>query len=678
MNARPGEEVLLLDITTLGINKGKANQFRKKGIETVEDLVNYLPRKYHDFSTVTPISAARDGDVVSVIGRVIEMKNTNKFIKVKIVDSSKWYMHVIWFNQPYIAKQIEEGDVVNFCGKVNIDENYGTKNMVNPMFFSKDLEKYKKIVPIYSKISGMSDDFLLKSIDTALALTNKEDHLEPSIIDKYQLYSKKNAIKGIHQPDNDEDIRMARKRILFDDLFFFGTMLKLQERDYVEASSMDIRKADTINPFIKTLPFKLTDDQLNTVRRIFIDMRAGKKVNALVQGDVGSGKTITAFLLMFIMAENNYQSALMAPTNVLAKQHYDELKEFGEKMGYEVALLTGTTKKRDRKKILEGLNDGSIKMIVGTHAVISSEVEFDNLGLTIVDEEHRFGVAQREKINKKTSEGVHSVTMSATPIPRSLALTVHGSNVKVYNITQMPQGRKPVRTLLTNNEKEAYDMMKDEIRDGRQAYVVCPLIEESDSDVMAGVKSVDEVYQGMLKYFYGTGIRISVINGKMKKADIEDELERFARHESDILISTTIIEVGVNVPNATVMAISNAERFGLAQLHQLRGRVGRGTHQSYCMLISEKSSNEKLMAMVRTTNGFEIAEADLQLRGAGDFIGTKQSGDNKYVMLMLAYPKLFAEIRHDIDEIFKDETRKRKYTPFILKIDDPAEAELDD
>lgn len=659
-----------MDITTLGINKGKASQFYRKGINTVEDLINYLPRRYYDFREAIPISQVRDKDMVSVVGKITEITRSSKFIKAKIIDDRNWYMEILWFNQNYVSRLIKEGETYNFCGRVSINENYGTRSIINPMYFSKDLDKYKKIIPVYSKVPGMSDDYLLKSIDTALNLVNKEDYLDIDLIDKYQLYKRKDTISGIHQPEDDEDIRMARRRILFDDLFYFGTMLKMRERDYMEESSIKIEDAKTIAPFLKTLPFTLTEDQLNTVRRIYVDMKSGQRVNALIQGDVGSGKTITAFLLMFIMAENGYQSALMCPTNVLAKQHYDELRKFGEKMGYQVAFMSGGMRKKERTEILESLADGTTHMVVGTHAVISDEVDFDNLGLTIVDEEHRFGVAQREKINKKTSEGVHAVTMSATPIPRSLALTVHGSNVKVYNITQMPSGRKPIMTMLTNQETEAYEIIKDQIREGKQAYVVCPLIEESDSDVMAGVKSVDEVYQDMLKYFYGTGIRISVINGKMKKADIESEINKFSNHESDILISTTIIEVGVNIPNATVMTISNAERFGLAQLHQLRGRVGRGGDQSYCMLISNKDSNEKLMAMVKTTNGFEIAEADLKLRGAGDFIGTKQSGENKYVMLMLAYPKLFDMIKKDIDEIYRDEKRYHHYKPFIAMIDD--------
>lgn len=665
-----------MDILSLGINKGKAKQFNNKGITTVEELINYLPKKYMDFRHVTPISQVKDGEIVSIVGRIANIKASDKFTRIKVIDNNNWFMFITWFNQSYIAKTLNEGDTYNFCGLATIDEKYGTKNMINPMYFSNDLQKYNKIIPTYSKIAGMSDDFLLNSINTALSLVDKSEYLEPNILDKYELLNKKLAINGIHQPKDMEDVRMAKKRVLFDDLFYFASMLKLREKDYIEQSFIKTKKADTIKPFLKSLPFKLTEDQLETVRAIFKDMKIGNRINALIQGDVGSGKTIVAFLLMFILAENKYQSALMCPTNVLAKQHFDEMSKFCEQMGYKVAFLNGTMKKREKKAVLEGIKDGTIDMVIGTHAIISEDVEFKNLGLTIVDEEHRFGVVQRDLMNEKSKTGIHSITMSATPIPRSLALTIYGSGIKIYNINQMPMGRKPVKTILSDDKFESYRMMKQEIDKGRQCYVVCPLIEQSDSDIMKGVKSVDEVYADMVKYFAGSGVRISVINGKMKAADVEAEIDKFANKESDIIISTTIIEVGVNIPNATLMVISNAERFGLAQLHQLRGRVGRGIEQSYCMLLSNKENNEKLMTMVKTTNGFEIAEADIRLRGAGDFIGTKQSGDNKYVMLMLAYPKLFNAIKADLDLIFRDEKRNRHYKPFFYKIDKPPVAEL--
>jgi len=654
-----------MDITALGINKGKIKQFNNKGIYTIEDLIKFLPRKYYDFRYVTKIKAIKNGEFVSVTGKILEIKSGDNYIKIKVTDDSGKNLFITWFNQKYILKMIKKGEIYNFCGKVDIDEKYYSKNMLNPLYFSSDLSKYRRIIPVYSKITGMSDDYLLKSINTALQLVDKSEYLDIEIIDRFNLYKRKDAINSIHQPEDLDDIEMAKERILFDDLFCFAIQLKTKNNEVIYSTPIKMHKANTIKGFLNSLPFTLTDDQLNVARNIFRDMRKGKRVNALIQGDVGCGKTMVAFILMLIASENGYQSVLMAPTNVLAKQHYEELYKIGEKMGYKVGFLSGTIK--GKKKILKEIELGNINMVVGTHAVISENVNFKNLGLTIVDEEHRFGVIQREMINRK-NKGIHNITMSATPIPRSLALTIYGENTDIYSIIQMPKGRKKIKTKLIDNSSVAYEFMRNEIKKGRQCYVICPLIEESDSEVMQGVLSVGEIYKQITDYYRGTGIRISAISGDMKEVDIEKEIELFSKGKTNILISTTIIEVGVNIPNATVMVIQNAERFGLAQLHQLRGRVGRGIYQSYCLLISEEKNNEKLKAMVDITDGFEIAKADLKLRGAGDFIGTKQSGENKYVMLMLSNQKLFNEIREEINNIFNDKKRYEFYKKYIDKI----------
>lgn len=655
-----------MDISALGINKGKIRQFNNKEIFTVEDLINFLPKKYYDFRNTTKIRDIKNGEFVSVIGKVEEIKDEKNYIRIKVVDNSGVNLFVVWFNQKYILRFIEVGETYNFCGKVDISEEYYSKNMVNPFCFNKDLNKYKKIVPVYSKIQGMSDEYLLKSLNTALSLIDKAEFLDTETINKFNLCSKKDFIKGIHQPNNMNDIDVAKKRILFNDLFYFAMQLRLKQHKVNKITSK-MPKAYTIKPFLNSLPFVLTDDQLNITRKIFKNMRDGKQVKALIQGNVGSGKTIIAFILMLIASENNYQSAFMAPTNVLANQHYNELKKIGEKMGYKVSFLSSNNKAKERKEILQGLASGEINMVVGTHAIISESVEFNNLGLTIVDEEHRFGVIQRNLINKKTNIGVHNITMSATPIPRSLALTIYGEGISVYNITQMPKGRKKTKTKLIENNILAYEFMKKEIKKGRQCYVVCPLIEESNAEVMKDVLSIEEIHKQIINFYKGTNIKISVINGNMKQSDIDKEIQLYSEGKTHILLSTTIVEVGVDIPNSTVMVIQNAERFGLAQLHQLRGRVGRGHHQSYCILISPNKDNEKLKAMIETTDGFKIAEIDLKIRGAGDFIGTKQSGENKYVMLMLSNLELFNDIRNEINVIFKDKKRYDHYKEYILE-----------
>lgn len=655
-----------MDISLLGLPKAKTTQFRNKGINTINELLRLIPKSYYDFRAETPIALINDKDIVSVIGKVMEIKQGNT-IRVKIHDGRN-HMYIVWFGANYITKQLQIDKVYNFCGLVNIDEEYGTKQMVNPFYFSDDLDKFKRLMPQYPKIKGMSESYLINSIDTSLRLLDSDyftDYAEQSLLDKFGIISQRDAYLGIHKPVNIGQIENAKDRLLFDALFSFAFRLKAMHHRDNDKSLFVMPKANTVNPFLKTLGFELTSDQLNTVRSIYKDMKTGKRVSALVQGDVGSGKTIVAFLLMLIASENKYQSALMAPTNVLAKQHYEELKTFGERMGYKVAFLSGETKAKEKREILKELKSGDIDMLVGTHAIISSGVEFNNLALSIVDEEHRFGVAQRKLINEKTNSGVHSITMSATPIPRSLAMTIYGDNTEVYNIVQMPKGRKPIITKLTKNDTLAYEFMIEEIKNGRQCYIVCPLIEESESEVMQGVLSVDEVYKRVSNFHRGKGFNISVINGNMKQEEIAREIALFLEGKTHIIISTTIIEVGVNVPNSTVMIIQNAERFGLAQLHQLRGRVGRGSHQSYCVLVSKESENPKLNAMVRTTNGFEIAEEDLKLRGAGDFLGTKQSGNHEDVMLMLAYPVLFGKIKKEIDEIYEDKKRLEHYNGLL-------------
>lgn len=421
---------------------------------------------------------------------------------------------------------------------------------------------------------------------------------------------------------------------------------------------------------INALPFELTEGQRGALRMISKKMKNNERVNALIQGDVGCGKTMVAIFSLLIAVENGYQGALMCPTSVLAKQHYEEITERFSSFGIKVAYLSGDLKVRERKKIIKAIKEGEVDIVVGTHAVLGKDVEFQSLALTIVDEEHRFGVKQRELLQLKASSGVHTISMSATPIPRSLAMTIHGDSIDVLNIKSLPKGRKPVETALITAEEDSYQRIYEEVQNGRQAYVVCPLVEESNSDILKNVESVDEAFAKAIKYFEPKGIKVGMATGKMKQQDIDAELEKFANKEYDIFISTTIIEVGVNVPNATVILIKNAERFGLAQLHQLRGRVGRGSYQSHCLLLSEKATDigrAKLETMCNTTDGFVIAEKDLELRGTGDFIGTSQSGQNKYVMLMLGNADLNESIRNEVKDILKNPIRTAFYKHLLKK-----------
>ena len=578
-------------------------------------------------------------------------------------------MEMVFFNGfQYIMKFLDIGKTCIWYGKVSISNMGYKKQMVSPKF-SENISKYQRILPQYSEIQGMATDYLLDKINKGLAITSKDEYLDIDIIKDFGLIKEYEMERIFHQPINMEEIERAKERLAFDELFKFGIITSHEYANIDMSCNISIKKLDLMESFIKTLPYSLTngdDSQESTIYSILEEMKKGVRTNSLVQGDVGCGKTMVATLLMIALVENGYQAALMAPTTVLAKQHFDEISKELAPFGIKCAFLGGKMKAKEKRMTLEGLKNGDFQIAIGTHAVISQGVEFKNLGITIVDEEHRFGVVQRRLLEKKASEGIHSITMSATPIPRSLAMTIYGDFVNVYTIKKMPKGRKKVITRYEDDIKKTYNFMHQEIKDGRQCYIVCPLIEESDSERMEGVQSTSEVYDEVCKYFsFDPSVRICHINGKMKQDEINDYLLKFAAHEYDIVISTTIIEVGVNVPNSTVILIKNAERFGLAQLHQLRGRVGRGNYQSYCLLQSPKGKVERLEIMESTTDGFVIAEKDLALRGMGDFIGTKQTGDNKAVMLMLSNPSLYDKIKKCTMEIVNDSEKMKQYN-FIL------------
>lgn len=648
-------------LDALGIPKNKIEQFNSKGIYTIEDLAYYFPRKYYDFRKIISIRDIQDGEVVAVVGKIVEIKSQKKkYVRAKVLDGSGRYLYVTWFHQPYIARQLKVGEQYIFCGKVQVDPQYNSRQMI-PMFFSQDIGKYKKIVPVYSKIRGMSDEYLHQSIQSALVLFGNQEKLEQKVLNDFELMKLHKALRAIHHPVDEMELRKAQERFVFDELFEYAMQIHEIE-NHNKKSPFVMTKFEEVGHLLKTLPFELTDGQRQTLRSISVKMKAGYRVNALVQGDVGCGKSIVAFLLMFVAAENGYQSAMMAPTHVLAKQHYEELTKLIKETPYRVAFVSGEMRKTERKRILKDIQDGSIHMIVGTHAVLQDDVVIPRLALTIVDEEHRFGVIQRNRLREKAKAGVHHINMSATPIPRSLALAMWEESVDVYTIKTLPKGRKPVKTILLNDERRCYNGILQQVQQGHQCYVVCPLIEDSDSEAMQDVDSVEKTYEKISRYFEKhPEVKVEMITGKMKPEEVNAAIERFARNETNVLISTTIIEVGVNVPNATMIVIKNAERFGLAQLHQLRGRVGRGNDLSYCVLLSDQIDNPKLKVMVETTDGFKIAEKDLGLRGAGDFIGTKQTGQNKYVMLILANMDLYKKIKEEVQAIYRDPKRLSHY-----------------
>lgn len=558
---------------------------------------------------------------------------------------------ITWFGQMYLMNTLQIGVEYIFCGKITQSKPIFPPMMSMPEFFSCDPRDFNKILPIYKKIPGMSYDYILKCTNKAAELmlfsSELEENLPDAVIDMTQTLGIRDYIRVLHSPDTENDISMIERRQLADDLYPFACKMAARKLQDCTVSPFIARNINKLSEFVNALPFNLTVDQRSTIGRIWKIARDGKRINMLIQGDVGCGKTAIAMMAAVMMAENGYQTAVMAPTTVLAEQHYKEFSEKLGKVGIKTALLISGTKKAEREETLADIAAGRVQVIVGTHAVISDDVVFDKLGMTIVDEEHRFGVEHRDRLRQKANEGVHFLSMTATPIPRTLAVTLYGENTEVASIRTMPGGRKPIITASCSNYEKTYEAMLRQIRDGHQCYVVCPLIEDSEADAMAGVKSVDAVFKEAKEWFenHDPSVKIDRITGDLAAATIRQRINDFAKGKTRILVSTTIVEVGVNVPNATVMVVSNAERFGLAQLHQLRGRVGRGDYQSYCVLLTSKKT-PRISAMLETTDGFEISRRDLELRGSGDIVGTKQHGVDRYVDLMLRYPNLYSQYLH--------------------------------
>lgn len=655
-----------MNIEALDIKGVKAEKFNKKGIYTIEDLTNFLPRKYYDFRKPKFAYELENNEYGAIVGVVTDITSKNKasIVSVKMKDGNNKSFGVTFFNQPFRMKTITKGCKYLVCGLVKILEDYNNYvTITNPVLFTGDIDKHLKIYPVYSKIEKTSEQFLQEKINSALATINADDYLEPILLHKYNLVPYNYAKRLIHQPKNLDDISKAQDRLLFDDLFQFNFNIKLNDVNSIDKSNIEIKSFAKSRELMEKLPFELTEGQRLALRNISTNMRNHKRVKALVQGDVGCGKTLVAILLMTVIAENGYQACLVAPTEILASQHYEECKSLLEPLGFTVGFLSGKMKLSEQKKVLKSLADGTINVIVGTHSLMTDKVVFKNLGMSIIDEEHRFGVEQREALNK---EGVHTVSMSATPIPRTIAMSMYGVNIEVETIKSLPKGRQPIDTNIVPNEDKlkVYSNILNELKKGRQAYIICPLIKKSKSENenMKDIANIEEEYKEAVKFFEREGFKVGFVtgdNGENKNMDTTKILNDFKNHDLDVLVATTIIEVGVNVPNSTIIAILNAERFGFAQLHQLRGRVGRGSHKSYCYIIT--NNVEKFKIFARTNDGFEIAKEDLILRGAGTFLGTQQSGDNKYLMLILANEHLNENIRKDIELIFNDKNRLKRY-----------------
>lgn len=627
------------------------NILKKRKMETVEDVCQLFPSKYYDFSFINPLNTSRLDKNYAFVCKLVsyELKKQSSIYIVRCTLQDIYTQNelcVSWFGTTemynVLKKDYRPGDICFIGGKLKASNKKNLFFMSNPIIFKKyDGESDCHIYTAYEKIRGISESNFERIINDCLEHATIPDKIPRELLHKYNLIPKDEAIREMHKPSSVEQIKRAKYRLNMDDLLYFALQLEEKNRNLPAGSVYGIHSLATTTKIIENLPFQLTKDQKSVYEELVNKIRSGKRLNALIQGDVGCGKTILAFLLMFVMADNGFQSVLLAPTQVLASQHYNELKEMAAPYDIDVVYIANGLKKKEREAILKSIEDGSALMIVGTHSVLSKEVKFHDLGLSITDEEHRFGVLQREEITTKAKAGMHTVTMSATPIPRSLS-DVLLSTTEVFNIQSMPNGRKPIQTAICASQNTIFQFIKKEIEKGHQAYVVCPLIEDKQG-AMEGILSVEQTYAEYTDAF-GKGA-VAVLNGKMKEDETENVIQSFKNGEIKILVSTTVVEVGVNVPNATVIVINNAERFGLASLHQLRGRVGRGNSPGYCILNSVHKDNKRLIALCKYKNGFQIAEADYALRGSGNILGTEQSGSNYYVELSMRYPDLFSELQ---------------------------------
>ncbi len=602
-------------------------------IFTVADLIEYFPRDYDDRTNVKMIDELEEGEVNTFTAKIYSQPETmrikNMFITSVRVSDGSHIIQCVWYNQQYLKNLFKVGQEYIFTGK--FQTNHSKKQIISPdyeLINEKELLSGGRIMPVYTLTKGMSQKIFRSIIKDTLEKTKNQliDFLPKKIRMENNLCDRNFAILNIHFPKCNESFFLARKRLVFEELFLLQTaLLKMKTDVNLGKEGIVIESSSAKDMILKKLGFELTNAQKKVITEAEEDFKSGKVMNRLVQGDVGSGKTAVAMVCAYIAISCGYQAALMAPTEVLAKQHYESFKGIFTPLGIEVAFLSGSMKKREKTENLENINNGKAQMVIGTHAVIQDSVEFKNLGFVVTDEQHRFGVNQRISLSQK-GKNPHVLVMTATPIPRTLALILYG-DLDISIIDELPPGRQKIDTRAVNKtyRKRIYAFIKKELDKGRQAYAVCPSIEESDKREAEAVTK----YAEKLKSHEFKDYKVEILHGKMKADEKNAVMESFLKGETQLLVSTTVIEVGVNVPNATIMLIENAELFGLSQLHQLRGRVGRGSEQSYCILVSDSKNKvtlERMKVMQKTCDGFEISDTDLKLRGPGEFFGTKQHG----------------------------------------------------
>ncbi len=621
-----------LSSNSIDLGGQAARKLASIGIKTYRDLLYHFPKRYEDRRALPHFGMLNDQESVTVVGTVtgrktIKARSGMAVLRAFIEDKHGGRLTVVWFNQPWLEKQLFPGQQLIVSGKI---KRKGRLIELNAAHHEIDDDQESlsadRIVSVYSSTQGLSQAYIRRASHRLFThLATLPDHLPKTVLERYDLASFDEAVREIHFPSEEKNLQRAIRRLKFDEFFFLELRVLLNRDTTLLGKAFKIKNKD-IKAFESSLPFKMTKAQQRALREIYDDMQNPRQMARLLQGDVGSGKTAVAAAAIYIAIQNGYQAALMAPTEILASQHYINLRSYLFPLGVQLELLTGTMGLKERRQARERLKSAQVDLVIGTHALIQEGVEFRNLGLAVVDEEHRFGVEQRRKLLENNPD---VLVMSATPIPRSLALTYYG-DLELSIIDELPPGRQPIKTRLVNDGKrrDVYRFAWGEIQKGRQVYLVTPLIDESESEAMSNIVSTTQMYED-LQAIMPKDCRIEMLHGKMSGQEKDDIMEAFRRHDFDLLVSTTVIEVGVDIPNASVMIIENAERFGLSQLHQLRGRVGRGEHESFCILVAgdrSKKTQHRLEVIEKYTDGFVIAEKDLELRGPGEIRGTRQSG----------------------------------------------------
>lgn len=620
-----------------GIGEKTQALFGKLGIETIGDLLRYYPRDYDEYKTPVAVTEIKEGEKCAVFGRIsgrIGLHSTGrKSVVTAGIREGECFLQLTWYNMSFLRNTLQAGGMYVFRGTVG--KKQGRLNMEQPEIFGR--EDYQKMLntlyPIYGLTKGLTNKLMVKTMHQVLESRELvQEYLPEEYRTHYGLSEYNYAVSHIHFPKNREDLVIGHKRLVFDEFLFFLLSVKMmKEKSQDAVNEFPMKLVWETENLIESLPYTLTNAQKRVWNEIEANMTSKSLMSRLVQGDVGSGKTIIAFLAMILAAANGYQAAIMAPTEVLAKQHFDGLFGLLKEQGlpYEVVLLTGSNTAKEKRERYEKIASGEAKLIVGTHALIQEKVEYQNLALVITDEQHRFGVKQREMFSQKGGRP-HVLVMSATPIPRTLAIILYG-DLDISIMDELPARRLPIKNCVvdTSYRPAAYRFIKKQVAEGRQVYVICPMVEESEG---LDAENVTDYSKRLEKELPNT-VKVGCLHGRMKPRQKNEIMEAYAKNEIQVLVSTTVIEVGVNVPNATVMMVENAERFGLAQLHQLRGRVGRGEHQSYCIFIQgsqEEETKKRLEILEKSNDGFQIAGEDLRLRGPGDFFGIRQSGDMEF------------------------------------------------